>query len=68
MSRTCSDCTASRKDYQVELCALHAAAPELLASAIKALRYFESYQTGEGDTKRNLRQAIAHAKGRGGVT
>ena len=48
----------------IEFCPLHQAAPALLAAAVKALRYFESHQTGERDTKRNLTQAIATAEGR----
>ena len=34
---TCSDCTTNRKDYLIELCPLHQAAPALL-KALKAIQ------------------------------
>ena len=63
MSRTCSDCTASRKDDQVELCTLHAVAE--LVNAIKRAYELEKANHGMTSHAYAYQQAIAHAEGRG---
>ena len=63
-SQTCSDCTASRTDYQVTLCPFHQAAPELLA-AVKAATHLFPFKPGWYEGLREmLDDAIAHAEGR----
>ena len=66
IDQVCAYCRLDHETYQLLLCPLHAAAPELLQAATAAVRYLLHHDI-EGDwretTLQDLKAAIAKAKG-----